>query len=131
MGRRKYTDEQLAEAIAASRTMREVLVRLRLAPYAGKYETVWRRCTDLRIDSSNLRRLPPRRPMRSCTDAEVIEAIRTSRSSMQAIRKLGLAQGGNSGRLKQRIRALGVDTSHMLGRGWKLGDRTRSSRLAL
>lgn len=37
--------------------------------------------------------------------------------------RLGLRPGGNQGRLKARILQGGLDTSHLLGKGWRRGSR--------
>lgn len=49
---RKYSDEELARAVATSRTMRDVLVGLGLAPYGGNYERVRIRIRHLGLDVS-------------------------------------------------------------------------------
>ena len=51
---RKYTDEQLAMAVAGSRNMREVLIALGLAPRGGNYESVWRRIEAVELDVAQL-----------------------------------------------------------------------------
>jgi hypothetical protein len=127
MGRspRKYTDQQLAEAVNRSRSMREVLIALRLAPRGGNYETVWRRIERLGLDASHLRTLFDRgRSPRSCSDQEIIEAVIGARSLAQVLVTLGIRRGGNQARLKSRIADLGLDTSHFVGQGWKRGDTT-------
>lgn len=122
MGRRRYTDDQLRAAVSASRTMREVLVRLGLAPYGGNYETTWRRISALKLDARHLRaarnfgrRLP------TISDEEIAEAVRTSRSLAQVIAKVGIRPGGNQARLKGRIAAIGIDTTHLQGMAWRRG----------
>ncbi len=50
----KYTDEQLAMAVAGSRNMREVLIALGLAPRGGNYESVWRRIEAVELDVAQL-----------------------------------------------------------------------------
>ena len=51
---RRYTDEQLASAVAASRSMREVLSKLGLKPAGGNYEVVKKRIHELSLDTSHL-----------------------------------------------------------------------------
>jgi hypothetical protein len=120
---RKYTDEQLAEAVAGSRSMREVLIALGLAPRGGNYETVWRRIDLLAIDASHIRKRFQRgRSVRSCSDQEIIESVAASRSLAQVLLKLGIRRGGNQARLKGRIANLGLETSHFVAQGWRLGD---------
>lgn len=58
MTRRRYTDDQLREAVAASRTMREVCTALGLVPRGGNYETVRREIARLGLDAEHLRVRP-------------------------------------------------------------------------
>ncbi len=121
MRARRYTDAELAAALARSRTMRELLAALGLVPRGGNYETVRRRIAELGLDGSHLRTLRRGRALSDCSDAEIAEAVRASRSLAEAMRRLGLRPGSNRTRLKQRIDELGIDTSHLLGRGWRKG----------
>jgi hypothetical protein len=116
---RKYTDEQLANAVERSRSMREVLITLGLAPRGGNYETVWRRIEALALDAAHLRF---QRSVRLCSDQEIVEAVSMSRSLAQVLAKLQLRPGGNQSRLKKRIEDLDLDLSHFVGQGWRLGD---------
>jgi 5-methylcytosine-specific restriction endonuclease McrA len=117
---RKYTDEQLASAVAASGNMREVLMALGLAPKGGNYETVWRRIAELGLDASHLEG-PRRIGVLSCSNQEIVEAVAGSRSMAQVVARLGIKPGGNQTRLRKRIEELGVDTSHLLGVAWRRG----------
>lgn len=55
---------------------------------------------------------------RKYTDEEFIIAVQTSLSFRQALKKLGLRPtGGNYKIMKSRIRRIGLDTSHMTGKG--------------
>jgi hypothetical protein len=110
--------------VATSRTMRDVLVALGLAPYGGNYETIRNRIRYLGLDASHLRTFRRGRGVRDCSDEDIAKAVRQSRSLAQVLSRLGLRPGGNQGRLKTRIMELGLDTSHLLGRGWRRGNRT-------
>lgn len=60
------------------------------------------------------------------TNEQWIEAISSSLSYAEALRKLGLRDsGGNYTTLHARIKELGIDTSHMTGQVWNQGDRFR------
>jgi hypothetical protein len=120
-GPRKYTDEQLASALGASRSMREVLIALGLAPKGGNYETVWRRIRKLHLDASHFPRFQRGRSIRSCTAEEIIGAVQASKSMAQVLVKLGVRRGGNQSRLKSRIVELGIDVSHLQGQAWRRG----------
>jgi hypothetical protein len=126
-GARKHTDDQLKEAVATARNMRQVLIALGLAPRGGNYETVWRRIDALQIDSRQLAALGSGRTLRGCSDAEITSAVRSSRSLAGVLRALGLRPGGNQGRLKTRILALGVDMSHFSRPPWNKGARFASA----
>jgi transposase-like protein len=117
---RRYSDEQLRQAVAGSRTMSDVLRTLGLVPSGGNYESV--RAHLERIGLAGPARRPRRgRAVGSVTVAELTEAVRVSRSAAQAAAALGLDTGGSSGRLAARIRSLGLDTSHFRGQGWRRG----------
>jgi hypothetical protein len=114
---RRYTDDELAHAVATSRTMRDVLVALGLAPYGGNYETVRNRIRYLGLDASHLWTFRRDGGVRDSSDADIARAVKESRSLAEVLSRLGLRPGGNQGRLKARIMELGLDTSHLLGRG--------------
>lgn len=120
---RRYTDAELAAALARSRTMRELLSALGLAPRGGNYETVRRRIAELGLDASHLRTVRRGRALGDCSDDEIAEAIRASRSFAEAMRRLGLRPGANQARLRDRVAALGVETSHLRGQAWARGAR--------
>jgi hypothetical protein len=50
---RGYTDEQLAEAVKSSHSMRAVLKAIGLTPAGGNYETVRKRIAKLQLDTSH------------------------------------------------------------------------------
>ena len=59
---------------------------------------------------------------RGRTDDEVREAVSASISIRQALKRLGLKPaGGNYAVMNQRMKALGLDTSHFTGPGWRRG----------
>jgi len=64
------------------------------------------------------------RQYRKYTEAQFIEAVRTSTSKRQVLIKLGLApQGGNYATVTRLIQQLSLDTSHFLGQGHAKGKR--------
>jgi hypothetical protein len=121
VGRRTYTDEQLADAVRTSRNMREILTKLGLVPRGANYESVRRRMKELAIPVDHLRRVQRGRPLSSCEDDEIRDAVARSRSLAQVLAHLGIRAGGNQARLRGRIRDLGIDTSHFVGQGWRTG----------
>lgn len=57
------------------------------------------------------------------------EAIETSLSIAQALRKVGLVPaGGNYATAHRLIRELKIDTTHMTGQGWNVADAARLLR---
>lgn len=102
--------------------MHQLLKWLGLVPRGGNYESVRRRIAELGLDASHLRRRG--RGIAACSDEEVIQAVRVSRSLAGVLRELRVGPGGNQFRLRQRIARLGIDTSHLSGQGWRKGSTT-------
>lgn len=50
---RKYTDEQLKEAVQSSHSIRAVLDKIGLTPAGGNYETIQKRIQELELDTSH------------------------------------------------------------------------------
>lgn len=60
---------------------------------------------------------------RRYTEAQLREAVAEASSIRQVLAKLGLAQaGGNYTGIKEHLRKLQIDTSHLSGQGWKRGN---------
>lgn len=58
------------------------------------------------------------------SDGQFIEAVKTSLSYAEVMRKLDLKVGGsNYDTVKRKIKELNLDTSHMTGKAWNQGDR--------
>jgi hypothetical protein len=121
MGRRTYTDEQLVDAASTCHTMRDVIATLGLVPRGGNYETVRRRMAVIGLDVPEARRLTRGRPLSDCSKEELAEALRNSRSLAQVLAKLGVRPGGNQARVRHLIREMGLDTTHLVGKGWRRG----------
>ena len=63
---------------------------------------------------------------RKWTDEQFINAVKTSLSYAQVIRKLGLkVAGSNYDTVKRKIKELNLDISHMTNQGWNVGKRFR------
>ena len=50
---RKYTDDQLIEAVATSYSIRTVLEKIGLTPAGGSYETIKKHIQELNLDTSH------------------------------------------------------------------------------
>lgn len=60
------------------------------------------------------------------TDKEFIEAVKSSLSYAEVMRKIGLIPaGGNYDTVKRKIKELNLDTSHMTGKAWNQGEKYR------
>lgn len=59
---------------------------------------------------------------RKWTDEQFIEAVASSLSYAEVIRKIGLKPAGsNYDTVKRKISKLNLDTSHMTGQAWNQG----------
>lgn len=127
MVKRRYTDDQLRDAVARAKTYADVCRLLGLVPRGGNYENI--RCAIVKagIDASRLeRRLHQFRQGRAIlfTDEALRHAVATSRSIVGVIRALDEEPTSARRRSVQRaIERLEIDTSHMTGQGWRLGSR--------
>lgn len=66
---------------------------------------------------------------RKWTDEQFIEAVKSSLSYAEVLRKLGLkAAGSNYDTVKRKISELNLDISHMTGQAWNQGDKYRPIR---
>lgn len=64
---------------------------------------------------------------RKWTDEQLIEAVETSLSYAEVMRKLGLKPAGsNYDTVKRKISEFNLDTSHMTGQAWNQGDRYKN-----
>lgn len=63
---------------------------------------------------------------RKWTDEQFVEAVKSSLSYAEVLRKLGLkAAGSNYDTVKRKISELNLDISHMTGQAWNQGDKYR------
>ena len=68
---------------------------------------------------------------RKWTDEQFIEAVASSLSYAEVIRKLGLKPAGsNYDTVKRKISELNLDTTHMTGQAWNQGERYKPVQLA-
>lgn len=121
---RSWTDDQLVAAVAASRTLSEVHVRLGLR--AGKYEVMRAHIKRLGVDASHLPcggEGSPRARL-NWRDGDLADAVRRSVSVSGACRLIGYAPSGGVHRLiVGHLRRLRLDTSHFTGQSWAKGQR--------
>ncbi|GJF06483.1 hypothetical protein PSD17_54300 [Pseudonocardia sp. D17] len=127
---RRWTDEQLAEAVAASATLAEVCRRLGTRP--GRYDHLRRHIARLGVEA---RHIPgsgvgsSREPRRSWTDEKLAEVVRVSDSVSEVSRRLGYTPNGGVHRMMNaHIRRLRLDTSHFTRMRWAEEARRRRTR---
>lgn len=121
---RRWTDEQLIEAVAASKTLSEVCKRIGILP--GKYDVLRRHIVRLGLDASHLPRGGEGSPRtkRRYTDEQLGDAVRDSATVHDVLRALGYNPSGGMFRaVTAHIRVLGLDTSHFVGQRWSKGRR--------
>lgn len=122
MPKRRWTDRELKEALAASATLGEVVRRLGLK--SGSYATVRKHVDRLGLDAGHiaaLRGSGTRRP-RAWTDDDLAAAVASSRSLAEVMRRLGYRPSGGIHRwLSAHIRDLGISTSHFDAQAWRRG----------
>ena len=118
-GLREVPEGVLLAAIEASCSRQEVLQRLGLRPGGASYRELAAVCSALGVQ------LPTRRSTQqrfTCTDAQVREAFRESRSMADLLRRVGLvARGDNYRIMRQRLQLLGLDASTLPGKSWSRG----------
>lgn len=69
----KYTEHQLREAVASSKSVRQTLKKLGVAPYGGNYDVFWKAARHLSLDTSHFtgqgwnagKTFPPKRELQS------------------------------------------------------------------
>ncbi|MFP5022700.1 hypothetical protein [Pseudonocardia phyllosphaerae] len=125
---RRWTDAQLAAAVAASSRLSEVCRRLGIQP--GRYDVLRAHIERIGVDASHLPGVREGRRRRYWTDADLAAAVRDSESVAAVLRRLGYAPSGGMHRLiTGHIRRLGLDTGHFTGQGWSRGRSVRTRRL--
>jgi 5-methylcytosine-specific restriction endonuclease McrA len=128
--RRRWSDEELAEAVAASTSLKGVFDALGLVPGGSQWQLVRALILELNLDTSHWRRpLQPDRVVVSWSDAELRDAVAASRSYADALRRLGSPPSGSANRrVREDVRRLGLDTSHFVGQRWAKGQKNPAKR---
>ncbi|GAA4976020.1 hypothetical protein GCM10025792_20390 [Pseudonocardia tropica] len=117
---RRWTDEELVAAVAAARTLAEVCRALGLRP--GRYDRLRAHIARVGADASHLPGPVEGRRRHHWTDDDLADAVRSSVSLAEVMRRLGYRPSGGMHRfLRSHIRTLGLDTSHFTGRAWARG----------
>ncbi len=104
----RYSDEQLADAIANSRSWRGVLRALAMPDNsAGAARSARRRAHSLGLKSDHFT------GQRRWTEAELAAAVAGSRTWSQVASTLGLAGGSSASVLRGHALRMGLDTTHI------------------
>ncbi|MBK5306008.1 MAG: HNH endonuclease [Frankiaceae bacterium] len=118
----KVTDEELLAAALEAKNMRELLQSLGIAAYGGNYESIRKRLADL---GGIPERFLPRRlrvaPFAAC-EIDLAKAVASSTTKAEILRSLGYqARPGLYRALNEAIEAAGIETQHLIPRGWSRG----------
>lgn len=117
---RRWTDEQLVEAVAASSRLSEVCRRLGIRP--GRYDWLRGHIARVGVDASHLPGAVEVRRRNHWTDEHLAQLVREADSLAEVMRQLGYSPSGGMHRhIRSHIRSLGLDTSHFTGRAWARG----------
>jgi len=110
---RKYSDTAIAEAVAGSTTLREVVTKLGATPATGTLSHIRRRIAAAGIDTSHLPALNRPRTDLPLAPEDVREAAAAATSVRSLARALGVPDDGRSrAALRRMLTELGVDVSH-------------------
>lgn len=116
---RRWTDEELARAVAGATSLNQVFAALGLSVGGSQWLAVRERIAFLGLDTGHWSaRLRIPRPAVEISDEELATALAESRSLAEVCRRLDIRGGGGQARLVRRIRRLGLDTGHLTGQGW-------------
>ncbi|MFJ4475282.1 HNH endonuclease [Streptomyces xanthochromogenes] len=119
--RRSYPKELLAEAAAASRSIREMVQYMGFSPRDSPYGHIRNKLDQFGIDTSHFvegRRHGPKTVPRDRLEA----AVASSRSVAGVLEKLGITNNGaGRARLKRSLDAHGICTDHFAGQGHRRG----------
>ncbi|MEU6487992.1 HNH endonuclease [Streptomyces sp. NPDC046887] len=113
MGVRRYTDERLAEAVAAARGWADLMRRLGLNPSGGQRRVLQERVAAQGLDTGHFAKVSP---WRKYPDTAIAAAVASSTTLREVVLKLGATPAtGTLSHIRRRIAALGLDTSHFPG----------------
>jgi PD-(D/E)XK endonuclease len=122
---RKWTDEQLREAVAASSTWQEVVLKIGRTDSPKARRVVQGHAIRLALDVSHLPTFKPVDPVyphdlrfRNIVD-DLVAAVPECDSWAQVFRRVGITPSGSGYvSLRNKAMALGLDTSHFRGQSW-------------
>lgn len=120
----RYTEDQLREAVASSRSISEALRKLGVVGQGGNHERFRKRCADLGIDITHFMHGRESARWGSISHLEFVRVVANSRSVSETLRTLGLVVGNSNRRaFDMNVKRWKVDTSHFTGGRWNAGMR--------
>lgn len=109
----RYTRDEAQLALSRSKSWADALRFLGLSPYGKNYTTLRKWSAKWKLDASHLPPYQPRRAGPRFTETEAREAIRSSRSWNEALRRLGYCpSGANPATLKKWVKKWNISTDH-------------------
>jgi len=122
---RKFNKQTFILAIENSQSIRQVLVKLNLAPKGGNYKCFYRAAKTFGVDVSHIGRgkstIGVTKHRSQITDQEIIYQCAIEQSLASVLRSLCLTTKSGSGTsyawIKNKIKELGISTSHFTGQG--------------
>ena len=126
LARRRWSDEQLRDAVAGSTNLRQVFLALGLKVGGGSWVSLQDHIRRLELDTSHWDRPVPAtcepraRVQASWPDEQVQAACHEARSVAQVMERLGLDPRRKLGRrdVERRMLEVGVDPMSLPGQGW-------------
>jgi hypothetical protein len=120
-----WSDQDLKRHAPSATSYSALLELLGLAHTKSRLRRVKEDLDRLGLDTSHFR------GKWKVADSDLIKAVKSSESFLGVLRSLGVrVAGGSHKHFKDRIFALGLDTSHFRGRAWSKGRNLAARRLA-
>ena len=119
---KKHTAKTLAPVVARATSLADTLRLLGLPPSGGNYRFIKARVRMFGLDTSHFGLSTLKSRLNMVTDADLRVLAQHSGSIAEILHALELpSEGRPHHELSKRIRALGIDTSHMHGSRWNRG----------
>lgn len=93
----KYTDQEFIQIVSESKTIREILIKLKITPYGGNYRHIYRKMERLGIHNSfKQKNNLDKKRLKDFSDEEIIVVVKDSTSVQMVFNKLDIRYGGSS-----------------------------------
>lgn len=135
MGRRRtWTDEDLRAAVDLAENLFQVCKLLNISPGRRTYALLRRHISRLSLDASKFPSVERHGMKRrgNWTDDDLRSIVAEVTTLSDVLRRLGYQPSGGMHRyVSQKIRNLGLDTSHFVGQSWNKGRPQTHTRMPL